>query len=154
MTGFDRAASRVSREVCSRGGRPAYGAHVTDGQAWDSALRPKKCLLALHPRLRNIVASKLILDWSPEQISGWRKTQYPDDESLRVSNKTIYRSLFIQAHFLARRPILTAISSSSFRPFSSILARIGRNFDRYGTPFPLENASPTSVLAALHNYIH
>jgi IS30 family transposase len=47
--------------------------------------------------LRDIVASKLILDWSPEQISGWLKLQYPDDESLRVSHETIYRSLFIQA---------------------------------------------------------
>ena len=36
-------------------------------------------------KLRKIVASKLILDWSPEQISGWLKTQYPEDESLRVS---------------------------------------------------------------------
>jgi hypothetical protein len=28
--------------------------------------------------LRKIVASKLILDWSPEQASGWLKTQYPE----------------------------------------------------------------------------
>jgi hypothetical protein len=27
-----------------------------------------------------MVASKLILDWSPQQISGWLKTQYPEDE--------------------------------------------------------------------------
>ncbi len=52
-------------------------------------MRPKRCLLALHRKLRDIVASKLILDWSPEQISGWLKTQYLDDESLRVSHETI-----------------------------------------------------------------
>ena len=28
-----------------------------------------------------IVASKLTLDWSPEQISGWLKIQYPNNES-------------------------------------------------------------------------
>jgi IS30 family transposase len=56
-------------------------------------LRPKSCLLALNRKLRDIVASKLILNWSPEQISGWLKLQYPDDESLRVSHETIYRSL-------------------------------------------------------------
>jgi IS30 family transposase len=44
-----------------------------------------------------MVASKLILDWSPEQISGWLKIRYPEDESMRVSHETIYRSLFIQA---------------------------------------------------------
>jgi IS30 family transposase len=48
-------------------------------------------------KLRDIVASKLILDWSPEQISGWLKTHYPNNESMRVSHETIYRSLFIQA---------------------------------------------------------
>jgi hypothetical protein len=45
-------------------------------------LRPKRCVLATNRKLRDIVASKLILDWSPEQISGWLKTQYPDDESM------------------------------------------------------------------------
>jgi IS30 family transposase len=61
-----------------------------DRQAWESALRPKRCLLTVNRKLRNIVASKLILDWSPEQISGWLKTQFPDDESMRVSHETIY----------------------------------------------------------------
>jgi IS30 family transposase len=67
---LDRAASTLSREISRHGGRPAYRALDADRRAWDSALRPKQCLLALHPRLREIVASKLILDWSPEQISG------------------------------------------------------------------------------------
>jgi IS30 family transposase len=51
------------------GGRAAYRAHEADQQAWNSALRPKKCLLATHRKLRDIVASKLFLDWSPEQIN-------------------------------------------------------------------------------------
>ena len=67
---LDRAASTVGREVTRHGGRPAYRAHEADNQAWESALRPKKCLLGLHRRLREVVASKLILKWSPEQISG------------------------------------------------------------------------------------
>ena len=94
---LDRAASRVGREVTRHGGRPEYRAHEADDQAWESALRPKKCLLALRRRLREVVASKLILEWSPEQVSGWLKTEYPKDERMRVSHETIYRSLFIQA---------------------------------------------------------
>jgi IS30 family transposase len=46
-----------------------------EDQAWESALRPKACLLAVHRTLQTIVANKLILDWSPEQISGWLKYQ-------------------------------------------------------------------------------
>jgi len=103
---LDRAASTVSREISGHGGRPAYRAHVADGRAWDSTLRPKKCLLAVNRKLRDIVASKLILDWSPEQISGWLKTQYPDDESLRVSHETIYRSLFIQARGVLKKELM------------------------------------------------
>src|ERR1019366_9366422 len=95
--GLERAASTVSREVARHGGRPQYRANEADHQAWESALRPKACLLAVHGKLQEIVASKLILDWSPEQVSGWLKIQYPDDESMRVSHETIYRSLFIQA---------------------------------------------------------
>ena len=69
-----RVTSTVSREVARHGGRPAYRASQADNEAWQSALRPKRCLLSIHVKLRNIVASKLILDWSPEQISGWLKT--------------------------------------------------------------------------------
>jgi IS30 family transposase len=108
---LDRAASTVSREVTRHGGRPAYRAHEADDQAWESALRPKKCLLALHPRLREVVASKLILDWSPEQISGWLKTQYPDDASMRVSHETIYRSLFIQARGVLKKELMDHLRS-------------------------------------------
>jgi IS30 family transposase len=108
---LDRAASTVSREVTRHGGRPVYRAHEADDHAWESALRPKKCLLALHPRLRDVVASKLILDWSPEQISGWLKTHYPDDESMRVSHETIYRSLFIQARGVLKKELMDHLRS-------------------------------------------
>jgi IS30 family transposase len=94
---LERAVSTVSREVARHGGRPTYRASQADGEAWHSALRPKRCLLSINLKLRNIVASKLILDWSPEQIAGWLKAQYPHNESMRVSHETIYRSLFIQA---------------------------------------------------------
>jgi IS30 family transposase len=94
---LQRAASTVSREVARHGGRPVYRASEADHQAWESALRPKRCLLAIHAKLQEIVAGKLILDWSPEQISGWLKSQYPEDENMRVSHETIYRSLFKRA---------------------------------------------------------
>jgi transposase, IS30 family len=121
---LDRAASTVSREVTRHGGRPAYRAHEADDQAWESALRPKSCLLALHQRLREVVASKLILDWSPEQISGWLKMQYPDDESMRVSHETIYRSLFIQARGVLKKELMDHLRSKR-RMRRSQHARVG-----------------------------
>src|SRR5271155_5790958 len=56
---MNRAASTVSREVRRHGDRPAYRAHDADRQAWVSALRPKRCLLAMNRKLRDTVASKL-----------------------------------------------------------------------------------------------
>jgi IS30 family transposase len=108
---LDRAASTVSREVVRHGGRPVYRASEADDQAWESALRPKRCLLAIHGKLQKMVASKLILDWSPEQISGWLKIQYPEDESLRVSHETIYRSLFIQARGVLKKELMGHLRS-------------------------------------------
>src|ERR1700737_899114 len=109
--GLERTVSTVSREVARHGGRPAYRASQADSEAWESALRPKRCLLSIHVKLQKIVASKLILDWSPEQISGWLKTQDPDDESLRVSHETIYRSLFIQARGVLKKELLGHLRS-------------------------------------------
>src|SRR5580700_5771669 len=109
--GLERAASTVSREVARHGGRPEYRAQEADQQAWESAARPKRCLLAIQAKLRRLVASKLILDWSPQQISGWLKIQYPADESMRVSHETIYRSLFIQARGVLKKELLGHLRS-------------------------------------------
>jgi len=103
---LQRAVSTVSREVARHGGRPLYRATDADQQAWNSALRPKRCLLAIHVKLQKIVAGKLILDWSPEQVSGWLKSEYPGDESMRVSHETIYRSLFIQARGVLKKELI------------------------------------------------
>lgn len=108
---LDRAASTVSREITRHRGRRAYRAHAADEQAWETALRPKRCLLAVNRKLQNLVASKLMLDWSPEQISGWLKMQYPEDPSLRVSHETIYRSLFIQARGALKKELLQHLRS-------------------------------------------
>src|ERR1700728_3130101 len=108
---LQRAASTVSREVARHGGRPRYRASQADHQGWKSALRPKPCLLALRRELRAIVARKLILNWSPEQISGWLKRRYPSNESMRVSHETIYRSLFIQARGVLKKELVQHLRS-------------------------------------------
>ena len=74
-------------------------------------MRPQACLLAMHVKLQRIVASKLILDWSPEQISGWLKIQFPQDERMRVSHETIYRSLFIQARGVLKKQLIQHLRS-------------------------------------------
>ncbi len=92
-----RSPSTVSREIHRNGGHRRYRANRADQAAWDRAHRPKRCRLAENHALARIVATKLQQLWSPEQIAGWLKRTYPDDEYFQVSHETIYRSLFIQA---------------------------------------------------------
>jgi IS30 family transposase len=101
-----RAPSTVSREIKRNGGSSDYRATEADGAAWDRALRPKPCKLAENPELARIVADKLRLLWSPEQIAGWLAHTYPSDESRNVSHETIYRSLFIQTRGALRKELL------------------------------------------------
>jgi len=104
---IQRAPSTVSREVGRHHGRARYRAAEADRRAWNSGLRPKRCRLAIHRRLQKIVAEKLSLNWSPEQISGWLKWQCPDDTEMRISHETIYRSLFIQARGVLKKELIS-----------------------------------------------
>jgi len=100
-----RAPSTVTREVRRHGGRSAYRASEADSDAWDRALRPKPCRLASCPELRWRVAQKLALQWSPEQISGWLKREFPADEGMQLSHETIYRSLFVQTRGVLKKGV-------------------------------------------------
>lgn len=105
-TRLGRAPSTISREVNRNGGRGWYRASGADQAAWDHARRPKTCKLAENRRLANIVAGKLQGQWAPQQIAGWLKRAYPEDENYHVSHETIYRSLYIQARGALKKELL------------------------------------------------
>lgn len=92
-----RAVSTISREIARNGGVRRYRAVKADKRAWKQALRPKPCKLVLSRCLRQAVTLKLVRHWSPQQIAGWLKRQYPHEEAMHVSHETIYRSLYVQA---------------------------------------------------------
>ena len=106
-----RAPSTISREIRRHGGGARYRAIRADERAWQRARRPKPCKLATSPVLRELVAAKLALEWSPEQISGWLARTYPGEHALQVSTETIYRSLFIQARGVLRKELTAHLRS-------------------------------------------
>jgi len=106
-----RAPSTINREISRNGGGARYRATGADSLAWKRALRPKPCKLAVHARLRQAVATKLELDWSPEQISGWLKRTFPKTQALHVSHETIYRSLYVQARGVLKKELLAHLRS-------------------------------------------
>jgi len=101
-----RAPSTISREIGRNGGRDGYRAFLADQAAWTRALRPKPCKLVMNRPLAGVVSELLRMRWSPEQIAGWLKHTYPNDQSLHVSHETIYRSLFIQARGALKKELL------------------------------------------------
>ncbi len=101
-----RAPSTVSREIRRNGGQRRYRGNKADEAAWQRAHRPKTCKLAANYALAHIVAEKLQLEWSPDQVAGWLKYTYPDDEHYQVSHETIYKTLFIQARGALKKELL------------------------------------------------
>ncbi len=79
----------------------------------------KTCKLVENPALALIVASKLKQRWSPEQIAGWLKKTYPEDENYQVSHEIIYRSLYVQARGALKKELIkhlrTRRSDASFQ---------------------------------------
>jgi len=123
-----RSPSTVTREIARHGGRRRYRAGEADERAWVSARRPQACKLARRPALRELVASTLAEDWSPEQIAGWLKAEFPHDQTMRVSHETIYLTLFIQARGALKRELVTHLrrTRSIRRPRSAKRGNCGQ----------------------------
>ena len=102
---LNRSPSTIGREIKRNGGYDSYRAAQADLAAWDRSHRPKRCKLACNHALSRTVASKLQLNWAPEQIAGWLKIKYPNDENNQVSHETIYRSLFVQARGVLKKEL-------------------------------------------------
>jgi IS30 family transposase len=102
-----RSPSTVSRElrrnVDGRGG--AYRASTAHALAYDRASRPKPAKLAVNLVLRRHVEQDLQKRYSPEQIAGRLRTEFPDQPEMRVSTETIYQSLYVQSRGALRRDL-------------------------------------------------
>ncbi len=47
--------------------------------------------------------------WSPEQIAGRLRVDFPDDEAMRVSHEAIYQSLYVQGRGALRRELTACL---------------------------------------------
>jgi IS30 family transposase len=133
--GIGRAPSTVSREIGRCGGNQRYRAERADRQAWKRARRPKRCKLLQHRTLRNQVAEKLADNWSPEQISGWLKAEFPHNAEMQISHETIYKTLFIQARGALKKELIGHLRSQ--RPM--------RKTAKKATGSPVTSTNPISI---------
>ena len=101
-----RSPSTVSRELtrnADRSGR--YRATTAHALAYARASRPKPAKLATNLVLRAKVEQDLKKRYSPEQIAGRLRHEFPDDAKMRVSTETIYQSLYVQSRGALRRDL-------------------------------------------------
>ena len=93
-----RAPSTVSRELrrqpqAARQG--SYDADLAHARARDNARHQRAGTLVVDPELRDLVKGKLEDTWSPEQISAWLRSEYPDRPEWHVCHETIYQALYL-----------------------------------------------------------
>jgi IS30 family transposase len=100
-----RSHTTIAREINRCGGRRRYRAQAAEREAWRRSRRPRPTRLELCPELRRVVSERLQEDHSPEQIAGWLRVRYPDNEAMQVSHETIYRALYVQARGTLRREL-------------------------------------------------
>jgi IS30 family transposase len=100
-----RHRSSVGREVARCGGRERYRPLRAEQRAQWCARRAKETKLARSPRLLAEVVAGLEQFWSPQQISARLKRDHPEDQELRISHETIYRSLYLQSRGELRRQL-------------------------------------------------
>jgi len=110
-----RPASTIKREIDAHAVGGVYRPYRAQ-RAWaKSRPRPKASKLAHDGPLRDYVTGKLREEWSPEQICHALVTEFPDDESMRVSTETIYQAIYVQARGGLRREVATALRTGRTR---------------------------------------
>jgi IS30 family transposase len=106
----NRSPSTISREL-RRNAEPGGGylASSAHAMAYHRASRPKPAKLAVNLALRAAVEKDLEKRYSPEQITGRLRIEFPDDPEMRVSPETIYQSIYVQSRGALRRDLAVCL---------------------------------------------
>jgi transposase, IS30 family len=112
---LDRNVSTISRELAANGGRENYRPLRAQLRAERQARRPQASKLAKNDALRERVEVDLQALYSPEQIAGRLRVDFPDDPEMQVHHETIYRELFVQARGTLRADLLRCLRTQRAR---------------------------------------
>jgi transposase, IS30 family len=106
-----RSPSTISRELVRNHdrGRGGYRATTAHAFAYDRACRPKPAKLHVNVVLRGRVEDDLEKKYSPEQIAGRLRADFPDDPEMWVSTETIYQSLYVQSRGALKRDLAACL---------------------------------------------
>jgi len=107
---ISRSPSTISREL-RRNTVVGVGYRATSAHAlaFERASRPKPAKLHLNTVLRAKVEKDLKQKYSPEQISGRLRREFPGREEMWVSPETIYQSLYVESRGALKRELTACL---------------------------------------------
>jgi Transposase and inactivated derivatives, IS30 family len=108
-TVLGRAASTVSREHTRNASGQPYRACTAQTLAAARARQPRRPRKLLDPWLWRYVRTRLTQRFSPAQIAGRLRHEYPDDMRKRLSAETIYVALYVLPRGALRQELLAAL---------------------------------------------
>jgi IS30 family transposase len=94
---INRSRSTISREVNKLGDNPKvdYDAYLAHWSAKDDYLNKRNTdKISIHKKLRFYVYKGLLSQWTPEQIAGKLKLDFPNDPIMSISHESIYRYIY------------------------------------------------------------
>lgn len=143
---LDRSPSTISRElrrnVCAHDGG-IYDGDLADARARERAGRCRPGRLAIDAELRAVVQDKLELEWSPEQISAWLRSNYPERPTWQLCHETIYQALYSGSRGGLSRSLTKRLRTG--RPLRKRRRRSQERTPRFAAPGRLINQRPAAV---------
>jgi len=100
-----RSPSTISWELTRNAVPGGYRATTAHAQGYARAGRPKPAKLATNLVLREKVEHDLEKRYSPEQIAGRLRQEFPDNPRMWVSTESIYQSIYVQSRGALRREL-------------------------------------------------
>ena len=109
-----RSEGAISTELKRNGGREGYDAVKAQAGAKSrqGSARRGDCAIAEHPPLRDQVHALLRRGWSPEEIAGSLKREYPLLTAMHTSHESIYRYVYVVARGELQRELSKCLRRS------------------------------------------
>jgi transposase, IS30 family len=109
-----RDKSTISREISGSGlTKFSYRAHTAHAKVLERADQPKKQRkIFQNPLLQEYIHNHLKIGWSPEEIAGRVKLEYPNNPSMHISHESIYTYLYVLPRGELKRQLLSYLAKS------------------------------------------
>lgn len=106
---LNRSRSTITREVNKwvQSDKDKYSAELANWNAKDDYLNKRNTdKISIHKKLRTYVFKGLLSQWTPEQIAGKIKLEYPNDPIMSISHEAIYRYIYTQPQARLNRKLI------------------------------------------------